>query len=61
MNPNFRDIQNHWGESIEGFPLDFRPELKAGNIIIFPSFLQHYVRPGGSGTTIAGNVYMDYA
>ena len=60
MNPNFKDIQNHWGENVEGFPLDFRPNLEAGKIIIFPSFLQHFVRPGGKGTTISGNVYMDY-
>jgi hypothetical protein len=60
MNPLYRDIQNHLGTNVKGFPLDFRPELKAGNIIIFPSFIQHFVRPGNVGSTISGNVYMDY-
>jgi len=60
MNPLFRDIQNHLGTNVEGFPLDFRPELTAGDMIIFPSYLEHFVRPGSIGSTISGNIYMDY-
>jgi len=60
MNPNFNDIQNHFGTNCFELPLDFRPELKTGNIIIFPSFLKHFVRPGNVGSTIAGNIYMDF-
>ena len=29
-----------------------------GDIIIFPSFVEHYVLSGGVGTTIAGNVFL---
>jgi hypothetical protein len=61
MNPVYKDIQNHLGTNVEGFPLDFRPELKTGDILIFPSFLEHFVRSGNAGTTISGNVYMDYS
>ena len=60
MNPCYKDIQNHIGTNCLEFPLDFRPNLAAGSIIIFPSFIEHYVKPGGKGTTISGNVYMDY-
>jgi hypothetical protein len=38
------------------FGTDWRPELHTGDIIIFPSFVEHYVLNGGTGTTIAGNV-----
>lgn len=60
MHPLYKDIQNHFGSNVNIFPLDFRPELKKGNIIIFPSFLEHFVRPGSVGSTISGNIYMDY-
>lgn len=60
MNPMFSDIQNHLGTNVPGFPLDFRPSLKSGDIIIFPSYLKHFVRPGNKGSTIAGNIYIDY-
>lgn len=60
MNPMFKDIQNHLGTNVEGFPLDYRPELTSGDMLIFPSFLEHYVRPGSVGSTISGNIYMDY-
>ena len=60
MNPSFKDIQNNMGQTVPGFPLDYRPKLETGSIIIFPSFLMHYVLPGKKNTTIAGNVYIDY-
>lgn len=61
MNPNFKDIQNQLGTNLKEFPLDFRPQLHAGDMIIFPSFLEHFVRPGNVGSTISGNIYMDYS
>jgi len=60
MNPLYKDIQNQFGTNVEIFPLDFRPDLTAGDIIIFPSFIEHFVRPGNIGSTISGNIYMDY-
>ena len=60
MNPMYKDIQNHLGTNAPDFPLDFRPDLCTGDIMIFPSFLEHFVRPGNVGSTISGNVYMDY-
>lgn len=60
MNPIYKDIQNHLGTNLKQFPLDFRPQLKKSNMIIFPSFIEHFVRPGNNGSTISGNIYMDY-
>jgi len=60
MSPIFKDIQNHLGTNLSDFPLDFRPQLKKGDIIIFPSYLEHFVMAGNVGSTISGNIYMDY-
>ena len=62
---DWQDIHIHpnsaWSFIIyETVPLDFRPELTAGDMIIFPSYLEHFVRPGSIGSTISGNIYMDY-
>ena len=40
------------------FGEDWVPELKQGSIVIFPSFIEHYVLTGGEGSTIAGNVFL---
>ena len=60
LNPSIKDIQNQIGQSVVQFPLDYKPNLGPGSIIIFPSFLFHMVNSGVEGTTISGNVYMDY-
>ncbi len=61
FNPSMRDIQNQIsGGGIPDFLLDYKPNLKAGSIIIFPSFLMHMVSHGAEGSTISGNVYLDY-
>ena len=39
FNPAFKEIQNQINHSgIPEFPIDYRPKLKSGSIIIFPSF-----------------------
>ena len=55
-----KDIQNQIGNQVIQFPLDYKPDLGPGSIIIFPSFLMHMVNTGEGGTTISGNLYMDY-
>ena len=60
LNPSMRDIQNQIGNQVIQFPLDYKPKLGPGSIIIFPSFLMHMVNTGEGGTTISGNIYMDY-
>ena len=60
LNPSIASIQNQLGNCVEGFPLDYKPDLGPGSIIIFPSFLMHMVNSGNEGTTISGNIYMDY-
>jgi hypothetical protein len=61
FNPAFKEIQNQINHSgIPEFPIDYRPKLKSGSIIIFPSFLMHMVIHGNTGTTIAGNIKLEY-
>ena len=60
LNPSIGLIQNQIGNSVAEFPLDYKPDLGPGSIIIFPSFLMHMVNSGNEGTTISGNVYMEY-
>lgn len=35
---------------------NYEPNLKQGDIIVFPSYLEHWVRPNSGNTTIAGNI-----
>ena len=60
LNPSIGLIQNQIGNSVAEFPLDYKPDLGPGSIIIFPSFLMHMVNSGNEGTTISGNIYMEY-
>ena len=60
LNPSMGLIQNQIGNCVEEFPLDYKPDLGPGSIIIFPSFIMHMVNAGNEGTTISGNVYMEY-
>ena len=38
------------------FYKDYIPNLKQGDIIIFPSYLEHWVKPNSNNTTVAGNI-----
>jgi len=39
------------------FQMNFEPKLKKGSIVIFPSYLEHYVRKNTKpGSTISGNI-----
>lgn len=35
---------------------DYEPDLKQGDIIVFPSYLEHWVKPNSNNITIAGNI-----
>tara|TARA_R110002110_G_scaffold3002_1_gene15158 strand:+ start:22 stop:606 length:585 start_codon:yes stop_codon:yes gene_type:complete len=45
-------------EGIENniFLRDYEPSLKQGDIIVFPSYLEHWVKPNSNNITIAGNI-----
>ena len=45
-------------ESIDSkiFDMDYQTKLKQGDIIMFPSYLEHWVRPNSNNITIAGNI-----
>lgn len=60
INPNMGLIQNQISSGLGDFPLDYKPELPPGHIIIFPSFIMHQVNAGNEGTTVSGNIYMKY-
>jgi hypothetical protein len=38
------------------FDKDYEPNSKQGDIIIFPSYLEHWVKPNSNNITIAGNI-----
>jgi hypothetical protein len=38
------------------FDIDYQPELREGQIIVFPSFLEHMVLPNDDNVTISGNI-----
>jgi len=38
------------------FKRSFEPKCEEGDIIVFPSYLDHWVRPNSNNETIAGNV-----
>ena len=49
---------NQWAMYGTAISMDFIPNVPAGNIIIFPSWIEHFVTSGGEGTTISGNIYL---
>ena len=38
------------------FSKEYEPNLKKEDIILFPSYLEHWVRPNSNGITLAGNI-----
>jgi hypothetical protein len=38
------------------FNKEYKPKLKQGDLIIFPSYLEHWVKPNSNNITIAGNI-----
>tara|TARA_E500000318_G_C3457323_1_gene171220 strand:- start:52 stop:621 length:570 start_codon:yes stop_codon:yes gene_type:complete len=38
------------------FIKDYEPKLKQGDIIVFPSYLEHWVKPNSNNITVAGNI-----
>lgn len=65
LNPNRHLIETSmrgYDATINGYYLDtnfmndFKPNYKTGDIVIFPSFLEHFVLAGGKGSTISGNI-----
>jgi len=58
LNPYRASVQTQMPMYKEFFVEEWCPELKAGSIIIFPSFIEHYVLSGNTGSTIAGNVFL---
>jgi hypothetical protein len=60
LNPAWKSIEAQLGPYATSFPMSWKPEVKAGTIVIFPSFLEHFVLAGNIGTTIAGNISLEY-
>jgi len=61
LNPAWKSIDSQIGPDVNSLPMSWKPEVKAGTMIIFPSFLEHFVLAGNVGTTIAGNVSLEYS
>jgi hypothetical protein len=60
LNPAWKMIEVQMGYFAPAFPPNWRPKVGPGTMILFPSFLEHYVLAGNNGTTIAGNVNLKY-
>ena len=58
MNPSRKVIMNQWAMYGNVIPMDFIPQIPSGHIVIFPSWVEHFVTSGNEGTTIAGNIYL---
>ena len=41
-------------------PLQFSPECRENQIVIFPSYLEHYVKKTSNALTIAGNLKLEF-
>jgi hypothetical protein len=60
LNPAWKMIEVQIGYFAPTFPPNWRPKVGPGTMILFPSFLEHYVLAGNTGSTIAGNVNLKY-
>jgi hypothetical protein len=61
LNPAWKQVETTMGyNAINYFQTTWRPKLEPGSILIFPSYLEHYVLAGNIGSTIAGNVNLKY-
>jgi len=58
-NPAWLLIQNHMGVS-KSMPCIHNVKLSAGHMVVFPSFVAHHVNNGNEGTTISGNIKLQY-
>ena len=45
-------------ESVDSkiFHKEYKPDLKQGDMILFPSYLQHWVKPNSNNITVSGNI-----
>lgn len=59
INPSRNLILNQLQFYPRDLPTEFTPNLGPGDMLIFPSFLEHFVLAGNEGTTISGNLYLD--
>jgi hypothetical protein len=59
LSPSRHNQMNQWGYLGHAFPIEYMPKVSSENIIIFPSFIEHFVPPGNEGITISGNIYYD--
>jgi glutathionylspermidine synthase len=60
LNPAWKMVETFYSDKTETFPITWRPKVGPGTIIIFPSFIEHYVLAGNEGSTIAGNIWLEY-
>ena len=64
MNPNSTVLEAYYPHDqnkinfLGGY--DFMPQCRQNQIILFPSYLGHYVKKTSDAITIAGNLYMNF-
>ena len=60
MASHYFITQYSWNDDDSIYKTKFEPQLKNNQIIIFPSFLTHHVKPLSNSETIAGNLKFEY-
>ncbi len=58
MHPSRKDMMNQWEVYSDVLQMDFIPKVPSKHIIIFPSWIEHFVTSGNEGTTISGNIHL---
>jgi len=62
FNPSEKLMISYYGEHFitnsKFFKEQFKPQCRQGQIIVFPSFIEHMVQKHNNSTTIAGNIFI---
>mgnify|MGYP003111351903 CR=1 FL=1 len=63
-NPNATAIESYYYDDESKINLfggySFRPQCRENQIILFPSYLEHFVKKTSDAISIAGNLYMNF-
>ena len=56
FNSPVKDLLESRGSKINVFFTEYEPKCNKGDLLVFPGYLQHWVRPNSNSKTIAGNI-----
>jgi len=56
FNSPVKDLLESRGSKINVFFTEYEPKCNKGDLLVFPGYMQHWVRPTSNAKTIAGNI-----